>query len=427
VSREPPRRRRKAATLRILQINKFYDSSTASAGGAGTYLSVVAPRLTRAGHEVLRFGCVPPQAPQAGTLPEFIDYTQLPSVFAKVRGALRIVHNADAARKLDTFLGARHIDVAHVHNLYHHLTPSILPVLRRRGIPIVMSLRDHRIFCPAKHFLRGQTVCTECLPHRWWRCVARRCAGGAAASAAVAFETFFQRFFRRYIENVRQFLCPSRFAADVALADGFPAGKVQVLPNPIESPPAPDGAASDGKGILYVGRLSPEKGPDLILDLAEAFGDTPVTIVGDGPAGEDLRRQAEQRRLGHITWVGHVRRQHLGRYYARAAVVVVPSRCFEVSPHVMLEAMLAGRAVVGPNHGPISEWITDGRTGRLFRPNDSTDLVRVVGEVLADPAGRARMGAAAVEVIRRRHDPERIVARLMRIYQQLADGDGRVY
>jgi len=425
VSGEPPGRRRKAATLRILQINKFYDSSTASAGGAGTYLSVVTPRLTRAGHEVLRFGCVPPGAPQAGALPEFIDYTQLPSLSAKVRGALRIVHNADAARKLDAFLAGRHVDVVHVHNLYHHLTPAILTVLRRRGIPVVMSVRDYRIFCPAKHFLRGRAVCTQCLPHRWWRCVVNRCAGSLPASAAVAFETFFQRFFRRYIQNVRQFLCPSRFAADVALADGLPAGKVQVLPNPIESPPPPGGDAGDGEGILYVGRLSPEKGPDLILDLAEAFAETPVTIVGDGPVAEDLRRQAQHRRLGNITWVGHVPRGRLGPHYARAAVVVVPSRCFEVSPHVMLEAMLAGRAVVGPNHGPVPEWIADGLTGRLFRPNDSADLVRVVGEVLADPAGRARVGAAAVEVIRRRHDPDRIVARLMRIYEQLAGGDGR--
>jgi len=408
--------------LRILQIDKFLDATAPASGGLGTYMPVVTAWLRRAGHSVLHFGCVPPGAaggPAAG-MPPYVDYRRLHGPAAKLRGALRILHDFSAAAKLEAFLARNRVDVAHVHRLYHHLTPSILPSLTRRGIPVVMSVRDYRLLCPVKAFLRRGRVCMRCMPHRYHHCVLGRCAGDLPRSAVAAFETAFQRFFRRYVQAVEAFLCPSRFMADCLAADGVPAHKIELMPNPIQPLAAPaDTVAGDGATILYVGRLSEEKGPDLMLDLAEALPAETVTIVGEGPMRPWLQSRIEQRGLRNIRLTGHVPHDRLGRHYAAAAVVVVPSRCLENSPHTLLEGMLAGRCVVAPDHGPIREWVRDGRTGRTFRPGDAADLVGVVGEVLADPRARQRMGRAGRELVRRRHDPDEAVGRLLAVYERV--------
>ncbi|MFH1518138.1 MAG: glycosyltransferase family 4 protein [Pseudomonadota bacterium] len=385
-------------------------------GGVGTNVSILTRRLERAGHSVVRFGCR--LGPEPPDMPPYIDYTSLRGM-ARLRGAARIIHDFSAAEALARFLSLSRntVDVAHAHNLYHHLTPSVLAVLRRRRIPVVMSVRDFRLLCPAKHFLHDAAVCTQCMHHRYLQCVIRNCTSSRASALALAAETCFQRFFRRYIQGVFRFLCPSQFMADALLMDCVPAGKIEVLRNPTEQS-ADWTDRGGGDEILYAGRVSREKGPDLMLDIARAFSDVRVCVAGDGPMLPWMRQEAARRKLGNVRFAGHLDREALEDCYRRAAVVVVPSRCFENSPNTMLEAMLRGLVVVGPNHGPFGEWLHDGSTGRLFVPADGGDLVRVVREVLADPGARARMGQAARRLVRRRHDPDTIVVRLITVYQE---------
>ena len=417
--------------MRILHIDKFLDAADPASGGLGAYMPVVTRLLRAAGHTVLHFGCVAAERAQArhdpappawaehlAEMPPFIDYAALTGRWRRIRGGFRIIHDHVAASRLDAFLSRHPADVAHVHRIYHHLTPSVLPVLRRRGIPVVMSVRDYRLLCPAKLFLRDGRTCRRCQPHRYWNCLLGNCGGDRPASAAVALETFLQRFFRRYVQNVDFFLCPSQFMADAMREDAVPANKIRWIPHPVAAPASPAEAAQRDDVILYVGRLSAEKGLDLMLDVAEALPDARVNIVGDGPMRQWLADQAGSRGLKNVTMTGHVPNEQLGRHYCQAAVVVVPSRCFENSPYAMLEAMLAGRCVVAPAHGPIGEWIRDGQTGRLFRPGDREDLVRVVGEALSDRAGRDRIARAGRQLVRDRHDPDRAVGRLIDVYEE---------
>jgi len=131
-----------------------------------------------------------------------------------------------------------------------------------------------------------------------------------------------------------------------------------------------------------------------------------------------MRQEVQRRGLGNVRLTGHLDRDSLDERYRRAAVVVVPSRCFENSPNTMLEAMLRRLVVVGPRHGPFGEWLQEGHTGRLFTPSDAGDLVRAVRQVLADPDGRARMAAAAHQLAKTRHDPDAVVGRLIHVYQE---------
>ena len=402
--------------MRILQIDKFLDTTLPQAGGVGRQIELISAGLRRAGHTVMHFGCV--VGDQPGPMPAFIDYTQLAGPWQKLRGAFRILHDFTAARKLEAFLAGRRIDVAHVHNLYHHLTPSVLGVLRRRGIPVVQTVHDYRLLCPTKHFYHRGNVCTKCAGHRYWHCVLEDCGEGRLPSAAAAAETLYQRFFRRYIRGVRRVICPTRFVYRALRSNGYPSNKLTVAPNAVVAPDGPAGSPGRDDRVLYVGRLSEEKGPDLMLALASALPRVQVTLLGAGEMMDRLSESVERTGLSNVSLAGHVPPDRLGCYFAEAGAVVVPSRCFEVSPLAILEGMAFGRCVVAPAHGPALEQIDDGRTGRLFRPGDPNDLARVVGEVLADPDGRAAMGRAAAEAVRQRHDPDRAVARLVEIYRE---------
>jgi glycosyltransferase involved in cell wall biosynthesis len=164
--------------------------------------------------------------------------------------------------------------------------------------------------------------------------------------------------------------------------------------------------------------MSFEKAPEMMLELARRMPDVHVTLAGDGPMLEQLRSDARQQGLRNVTFAGQVGRDRLGRLVQRAAAVVITSRWLENSTMSMLEGMGAGRCVIVPDRGPLKEWVCDGQTGRLYRPDDLTSLEQVVGEVLSDAAGRKRMDEAAARLVARRHDPQRIAERLEILYEE---------
>ncbi len=398
--------------MRILHVDKFYDLSHASSGGVGSYIRALSARQRRRGHEVLRFGCV--TADGTDEMPRYFDFTRTRNPFA----LQRMIHNAEAAGKLAAFLRRRSVDVAHLHNIYHHLTPSILPVLARRKIPILMTVHDYRLACPTKNFYRDDGLCTRCAGGRFYRAAGGRCA--SLGGVALAIESYFQKFFRRYLRWIEFFLCPTEYMRDVIVASGVAESKAILVPLPLEEFPAEPRDAQLPRELLYAGRLSAEKGPDLMLDLAECLPDAHVNIVGDGPMLDDLRRRVSQRGIANVTIPGHIAHEQMVGHYARATVVVLPSRCMENSPLTMLEAMSARRCVVVADQPPLRQWVRDGVTGRLFTPGSAESLASVVREVLADADGRGRMTAAAKELVSSRHCAASAVGRIEELYKQAA-------
>ncbi len=391
--------------MRVLHIEKMPFANS----GVTSYIRALTRLQTRRGHEVFLFGCAKNADP---SLPLFHDYQAV----HRPMSVWGMIHNSEAANKLEAHLRSQPADVAHLHNLYHHLTPSILPVLARRRIGMVMTVHDYRLACPAKHFLDRNGTCTRCLPNRFHHAVRRDCSG--PAGAALALESYCHRFARSYFRWVDLFVCPTEFMRSILLAIGAPAGKCVVVANPVEPPARPGDARQSPRELLFVGRLSGEKAPELMLDLAQRLGDTQVTIVGDGLLRESLQADAHRRQLGNVVFAGGVDHEKLGAYYASATAVVITSRCFENSPQVLLEAMSARRCVIAPDHGPMRQWVRDGVTGRLFKPGSSESLSTVAGEVLADSAAGQRMAAAGAELVAARHNPQAVADRLDELYQE---------
>jgi len=391
--------------VRILHIEKFHRAT----GGVGRYMRLLTARQRRR-NDVLRFGCAGPDGP--ANMPEFHDFT----TSRKASDLVRMIHNDAAAAKLEAYLRRHGVDVAHLHNIYHHLTPSILPVLARRRIGIVMTVHDYRLLCPTRHQRRPDGLCSRCAGNRFHHAASPRCAG--VPGAALALESLIQRFWRRYFRWVDFFICPTVYMRALLRQCGAPAGKVVVVRNPIELPGASSEADRADEMFLFAGRLSREKGPALMLDLAEAMPSAEVVIAGEGPLMQMLRRQVRVRGLDNVTLPGHVCGDRMDRLFARATAVLVTSDCMENSPQTMLEAMASGACVIVPDQPPLREWVRDGITGRLFATGDADSLVRTAREVLEDPAGRKRMALAGRELAARRHRCDEIVRQVEALYEE---------
>ena len=449
----------------LLLINKFYHD-VGPAGGVGRYLCQEEEDLLAAGWDVVPFAMADTDVRPSRWSQYFVrarDYSQ-PRLTATALGdAVALLWNREAARNLDALIRACRPDVAHLHNIYHHLSPAILPVLARHRVPVAMTLHDLRLLCPAIHMLRRGQVCERCRGGHYYEAVTGRCVKGSlAASALAAVETANQRWRRLYERTVSVFLCPSRFYRDKYAAWGFPADKLRHLPNFVdtgvwhpdrldagsggsggESPganaadslPGAQTAPVDRKrrpAYLYFGRISPEKGLDTLLTAQARWEkettrgesrDAPLRllIAGSGPSEAALRAQTDALGLGSVEFLGALDTAGLRRALARARFTVLPSEWYENGPMAALESLACGLPLVGTDIGGIPEMIRDGQTGIVVPPRDPAGLLAGLRRAAALPAGAGRAARAWAEQHARRSDH---IERLQEILTFLIRGAG---
>ncbi len=263
------------AKPRLLLINKFYHD-VGPAGGVGRYLVQEEEDLRSAGWDVIPFAMADEHARPSPWDRFFVkahDYSRPRFGSGAIGSALSLVWNREAARNLDALIREARPDVAHLHNIYHHLSPSILPVLERHGIPVVMTLHDLRLLCPAIHMLRLDGVCERCKGGQLHHAVLGKCVKGSrAASLLAAVETFHQRSRGLYPNTVRRFLCPSDFYRrnPSSTSDGSPGrkacapswmpstcGKPSTPPAESPCPPCPCASPEPAPARATCGRISP--------------------------------------------------------------------------------------------------------------------------------------------------------------------------
>lgn len=420
------------ANLTVLLVNKFYHD-VGKAGGVGRYLLQEEEDLVAAGWRVVPFATRDDDARPSPWDRHFVtsrDYARPRYGAGALADASSLVWNREAARSLDALLREARPDVAHLHNVYHHLSPSILPVLRRHGVPAVMTLHDLRLLCPAIHMRRGGEVCERCKGGRFWEAVAGRCVKESViASALAAVETAHQWHRRLYQRSVSLFLCPSAFYAEKFRQWGYPPDRVRHLPNFVDTaqwdpqrlPPA---EARDT--YLYFGRLGQEKGLHTLLaahalweGAARAGGPPvlPLVIAGTGPVAGDLRRRAADLGLTSVTFAGSLDTTQLRAALARARFSVLPSEWYENGPMAALESLAAGVPLVGTRIGGIPEMIDDGVTGVIAPPCDPAGLLAALQRAagLPESARGAARNWALAHADRGRHMGE-----LMRVLEQAA-------
>jgi glycosyltransferase involved in cell wall biosynthesis len=340
----------------------------------------------------------------------------------------RFFHSREAGAKFARLLDDFGPDVIHAHGVYHHLTNAILAPARQRGVPIVYTLHDYKLICPAYHFYTPQNgVCERCRGGRQWNCLTNRCTQGSLAMDALyALDGWIQWHGGTLRNAVSRFVGPCRFIVDKFAEHGFDRETLRYVPNFFESAddaPVAAGAIAAlrearGRHILYFGRLSPEKGVDVLIDAAAA-ANAPLTIVGDGPQRAALEAQA--RALGaRCLFTGHLKGAALWAEVEAATAIALPSIWYEIAPKSVLEAQARGKPVVTTRIGGLPELVEDGENGLLVEAGDRVGLADALRRVLAtDEGALAAMGAKGRQQATTRFTRDRYYREMTALYAEL--------
>ena len=347
------------------------------------------------------------------------DNAEIVGLARKVRASVGTIYSPGAKTSVAVRIAAFQPDVVHVHNFFPLLSPSIYYACREAGVPVVQTLHNYRLICPNAQLLRDGRVCEDCVGKNVpWPGVLHACyRGSRVGSAAVATMLATHRFLGTWENVVDAFIALTDFSRDKLVQGGLPAEKIAVKPNFVA-----DSSPGDGRGgfALFVGRLSQEKGIELLLAAwKRSRPAAPLKVVGDGPlAGRvaDLARDCGAECMGHLP--GARVRQLMGQ----ASFLIVPSLCYENFPMAIAEAFAAGLPVVAAGHGGMASLVEHGRTGLHFRPGDAEDLAAKIEWAAGHPEEMARMRGEARAEYLAKYTPERNYQMLMEIYDRVTGG-----
>jgi glycosyltransferase involved in cell wall biosynthesis len=404
--------------VKVLLVNKFYYRRA----GAETALFNLAELLESRGHVVVPFSTQHPENLPSRYEGDFASYSELDgsnTVRQSVRATRNVLYSREARRKIERIIEREKPDVAHLHNIYHHLSPSILGPLRKHSIPTVMTLHDYKVVCPAYTLYTGGQACERCRGGKFASAVFRRCSKGRLGrSALLAAEAYLHGPVLRSYKKVDLFLSPSRFLLDKVREMGFdrPAA---VVPNVFFAGRFLPATSASGRRIVYAGRLTQEKG---VATFLRAVRDIPseVRIIGTGPDEAKLREIAAGAGSASIRFLGHLPFPELLDEIRDSLFVVCPSEWYENLPYAVLEAFALGKPVVAARIGGLPELVRDGETGLFFEPGDAEEMKLRMKTLLDDPAAAARMGKEARRFVESEFVPDRAYNAVMAAYGRAA-------
>ena len=404
-------------TPKLLSINNYYYRR----GGAEVLFLEQNRMLEEAGWQVVPFAMKHASnlpTPWDAYFPDEIEFGQDYSATAKLVRASRVIYSLQAREKLKELLGVFSPRIAHVHNIYHHLSPSILSLLRDRGIPVVMTVHDLKLGCPAYTMMRGNKPCESCRGGKVHNVLLNKCIKGSAAlSAVVMVEAALHRMLRTYESGVARFVVPSRFVLETLVRWGWPREAFVHIPNFVDVERFRPGNGI-GRRFVYCGRLDALKGVETLVRAA-ALARQPVTVVGRGPQETRLRELAAE--LGaDVSFAGHLAKDALIEVLQSARAIVVPSEVNENAPLSLLEAYATARPVIGSNIAGIPELIREGETGALFPTGDAPALAAVLERFALLPGSHlADMGEAGRRWVEQDFNPSVYRERLLALYASL--------
>lgn len=347
-----------------------------------------------------------------------IEFGQHYGVGRQVVNAAKIIWSTEARRKVAALVREHRPSIAHAHNVYHHISPAIFGKLRSLGVPVVLTLHDLKIACPAYKMLTHDGVCERCRGGALWNVAAHRCIKGSRAlSALIMVESLAHRTLGCYRNDVTRFVVPSRFYLEKFVEWGWPRERFTHVPNFVDTTVLQPGREA-GDAFVYFGRLAPEKGLRTLIRAA-AKARAKVRIVGTGPEEESSRELT--RALGaDVEFLGYRSGAELHAIVRAARAVVLPSEWYENAPMTLLEAYALGRPVIGADIGGIPELIRHGETGAIVRSGDADALAAELDAMRSRPDAQVvAMGCAGRDWVEREFTPTLYVQRLLALYAEL--------
>lgn len=403
VERSGPDRKRsqRPIPMRVVIAHNFYQQ----AGGEDQCVAAEIAMLRAHGHEVV----------------EYSISNDLINGMNRCDLAARTLWSRPAFAQLRDIFRSLQPELVHFHNTFPLISPSGYYAARAEGVRVVQTLHNFRLCCANALLFRDGAVCESCL-HKAvpWPGVIHRCyRDSRLASAAVAGMLGMHRALGTWWKAVDVYIALTEFSRRKLAESGLPPERIVVKSNFAH----PDPGLGEGGGgyAIFVGRLSTEKGLDTALHAWDQLGGIlPLKIVGDGPLAPEVRAAAA--RNPSIQYMGKLPLASVYDLIGDATALLLPSRCYENFPRVIVEAFAKGTPVIVPHLGAMAEIVEDARNGLHFRAGDFNDLAGKVRQIVADPLGRSRMRRAAREDFQNRYTAAANYNALISIYDRAVSG-----
>lgn len=328
------------------------------------------------------------------------------SAVGKVKGFVAGIHSPAGVRAMREALKCEKSDVVNVHNLYPFISPAALRECKRAGVPVVMTVHNFRLICPTGLFMRNGGPCEYCLTNgNEWGCVKFNCENSLLKSVGYAARNAVARLKRHYIDCVDKFACITDFQRRKLIEAGFPAEKITVIPNSMDADVNVEPKMGDY--VAFCGRLSREKGIDLIIEVARRHPEIPFKLAG---AARDM--ELIEQLPKNVELMGYLSGDDLKEFYNNARFFVMASRCYEGFAMAILEGAAYSKPMIAPDHGGFTEIIGTGddAIGMLFEPGNAEALEAAVLRLWNDKTLTRSLGLKANEKLKARYSTD-VIAR----------------
>lgn len=360
--------------LSILQVHNFYREP----GGEDVVVKNEAEMLKEHGHRVYKY------------YRRNEEIANLP-FFEKIMLPLDSVFSVKTYMQIRRIIRKKKIDLVHVHNTMHLISPSVFFAAKKEGIPVIMTVHNYRLCCPKGTFYQCQHVCEKCMTNGLVQAARYRCYRSSFwQSALLAVQTYVHRKFHTYRDA--HFICLTDFQKEkICKLTDISSEHVFVKPNGLKKEELNKSARKNQ--ILFVGRLEEEKG---ILDLLKAYRlmsmelqkegyQVPkLVICGEGKLNFACHLFIKENHIENVVFMGQVSHENVLKIMTESKCVVIPSRWYEV-PLVLIEAYWIKTPVVVPNLGGFSSFVHDGVNGFKYAPHHTNELAALLSMMIARP------------------------------------------
>jgi glycosyltransferase involved in cell wall biosynthesis len=407
--------------MKILMLHKFFYIE----GGAERYVFNLTDLLRKKGDTVIPFAMHHPKNVLSPYDPYFVSFFNPEQLhesrnpYKIAQKAARVIYNVEAQKKVAQLIEQTTPDIAHVHSLYHHITPSVLSTLKKYKIPVIQTLHDFKLLCPNIVFLDGRNrVCDLCQHGHFWHATVKRCfRQSLAGSLLVTAEAMVHKYLKSYKKYVDLFHAPSAFLANRISQCGYGHRPVRVLPYTLDvAAYVPYFGASDY--FVYAGRLSVEKGVMLLLEAMERIKGIDLYLIGTGPLEDEIRARIDSSRLYNVRLLGYKSGDELRNVMSHALFTVSPSLCHDNSPLAIYESQALGNAVIGSKMGGIPELVHDGVDGLIFNSGSVQDLCQKIRQLAENPGQAKEMGKRGRATVERLHSFDAHYIKIMNLYAE---------
>jgi len=409
--------------MKILMIDKYYWVK----GGVERYMFELKKVFESHGHEIIPFSMKNPEnekSPYSKYFVENIDFiieSRVKKFLQSFRIISRVLYSFQAKKRLELLIKQTRPDIAHLHLIDHQISPSILHVLKKHGIPVMQTVHHYKLVCPnARMYINHKKeICERCLGGKYYHAFFQKChMHSFAASLLVTIESYLHRLLKIY-DIIQIFHVPSRFIGEKLKEGGIPSNKIHYHFLTIDLNEHKYHEKFE-KYIVYYGRLALEKG---ILTLLKAFlelqSDVKLKIIGEGPERSILESYVNQNHIKNVSFLGYKGGKDLINLLANSMFVVVPSEWYENSPLTIYEPFSLGKPVIGAKIGGIPEFILNGENGYLFESGNAEELAAKMEALLKAPDDVAAFGKSARKFALKHFTPEIHYDYMLTLYQTL--------